>query len=95
MLLSLVLAVVASVLAVFFANYNQAMVVVSVFGTPVKAPLGIVIVVAAGVGALLGVLLMLPSVLSRSWTVIRYKRQLQDLRDSMQPPAGKGPQSHA
>jgi uncharacterized integral membrane protein len=89
MLLSLVLAVVASVLAVFFANYNQTIVVVNLLGAPVKGSLGVIIVVAVGVGALLGALIMLPSVIGRSWAAIRYKRQLQDLKDGLLPPAGK------
>jgi uncharacterized integral membrane protein len=90
MLLSLVLAVVASVLAVFFANYNPSIVVVNVFGTAIKGTLGIIIVVAAGVGALVGVALMVPSLVSRSWAVIRYRRQLQDLKDTMLSTSGKG-----
>lgn len=89
MLLSLVLAVIATVVAVFFANYNVGVVVVNLFGTPVKGSLGVIIVVAAGVGALLGAVIMLPTVVARSWAVIRYKRQLQDLKDSLLPPAGK------
>jgi len=60
MLLSLVLAVAFSILAVFFANYNQTVVQVSIFGYQAKGSLGVVIVVAVGVGALLGVLVMLP-----------------------------------
>jgi len=84
MLVSLVLAVAFSVLAVFFANYNQTVVQVSVFGYPAKGSLGVVIVVAVGLGVLLGVLVMLPSIVSRSWALIRHKRKIEDLQSALQ-----------
>jgi uncharacterized integral membrane protein len=88
MLLSLVLAVAFSILAVFFANYNQSMVQVSIFGYETKGSLGVIIVVAVGVGVLLGVLVMLPSIVSRSWELLRHKRKIEDLQSVMRP----GPQ---
>ncbi len=84
MLLSLVLAVVFSILAVFFANYNQTVVQVSLFGYPAKGSLGLIIVIAVGVGVLLGVLVLLPSIISRSWALIRHKRKIEDLQNAMQ-----------
>jgi putative membrane protein len=84
MLLSLVLAVAFSILAVFFANYNQTVVQVSLFGYVAKGSLGVIIVVAVGVGVLLGVLVMLPSIVSRSWALIRHKRKIEDLQSAMQ-----------
>ncbi len=89
MLLSLVLAVVFSILAVFFANYNQTVVQVSLFGYPAKGSLGLVIVISVGVGVLLGVLVMLPSMISRSWALIRHKRKIEDLQNALQPPPQK------
>jgi putative membrane protein len=84
MLLSVVLAVAFSILAVFFANYNQTVVQVSIFGYQAKGSLGVVIVVAVGVGVLLGVLVMLPSIVSRSWELIRHKRKIEDLQSAVQ-----------
>ncbi len=89
MLLSLVLAVVFSILAVFFANYNQTIVQVSLFGYPAKGSLGLVIVISVGVGVLLGVLVMLPSMISRSWALIRHKRKIEDLQNALQQPPQK------
>ena len=89
MLLSLVLAVVFSILAVFFANYNQTVVQVSLFGYPVRGSLGLVIVISVGVGVLLGVLVMLPSMISRSWALIRHKRRIEDLQNTLQQPPQK------
>ncbi len=84
MLLSLVLAVAFSILAVYFANYNQTVVEVSIFGHPAKGSLGLIIVIAVGVGVLLGVLVMLPSLISRSWALIRHKRKIEDLQNAVQ-----------
>ncbi len=89
MLLSLVLAVVFSILAVFFANYNQTVVQVSLFGYPAKGSLGLVIVISVGVGVLLGVLVMLPSIISRSWALVRHKRKIEDLQTALQQPPQK------
>ncbi len=88
MLLSLVLAVVFAVLAVYFANFNQTVVQINLFGYPVKGTLGLIIVVAVGIGVLLGVVVMLPSIISRSWALIRHRRKIEDLQNAMQ----QGPQ---
>ena len=82
MLISLILAVAVTILAVFFASYNQTMVTVNFFGNPVQGTVGLLMVVALGVGVLLGVLFMLPSVISRSWALMRYKRKLQELQNA-------------
>jgi hypothetical protein len=84
MLLSLVLAVVFSVLAVYFASYNPQVIVVNVFGHPEKGGLGVIIVVAVGLGVLLGILVMLPSLLGKSWALIRHRRKIEDLQNAVQ-----------
>ena len=82
MLISLVLAVAVTILAVFFASYNQSVIAVNLFGYPVQGTVGLLMVVALGVGVLIGVLLMLPSVISRSWALMRHKRKLQELENA-------------
>ena len=82
MLISLVIAVTVTILAVFFASYNQTMVTVNFFGYPVQGTVGLLMVVALGVGVLLGVVFMLPSVISRSWALMRHKRKLQELQNA-------------
>ncbi len=89
MLLSLVLAVVFAILAVYFANFNQGIVQVNLFGYPLKASLGLIIVGAVGLGVLLGVLVLLPSIVSRSWALIRHKRKIEDLQNALQQPPQK------
>ena len=82
MLLSMVIAVVASILAVFFANHNQVLIEVNIFGFVVKGSLGVIIVVATGMGVLLGILTMLPALLEQSWKLIRSRRELEESRST-------------
>ena len=81
MLISLIIAVIFIIVAVFFASYNQTMVAVNFFGYQVQGTVGLLMVVALGLGVLLGVLLMLPSVISRSWALMRHKRKLRELQN--------------
>jgi putative membrane protein len=82
MLISLIVAVAVTILAVFFASYNPTMVSVNFFGYPVQGTVGLLMVVALGIGVIVGVLLMLPSVISRSWALMRHKRKLQELQNA-------------
>jgi putative membrane protein len=82
MLISLIVAVAVTILAVFFASYNQTVASVNLFGYTVQGTIGLLMVVALGIGVLLGVLLMLPSVISRSWALMRHKRKLQELQNA-------------
>jgi uncharacterized membrane protein YciS (DUF1049 family) len=82
MLISLIVAVAVTILAVFFASYNQTVVAVNFFGYQVQGTVGLLMVVALGIGVLVGVFLMLPSVISRSWALMRHKRKLQELQNA-------------
>ncbi len=84
MLISLIVAVVITVFAAYFATNNLTVMSISLLGYPVKGTTGIMMVAAFGSGVLIGVLLMLPALISRSWAVIRHRRKIQDLEDSMQ-----------
>jgi putative membrane protein len=84
MLISLILAVAVTILAVFFASYNQSVITVNLFGYQVQGTVGLLMVVALGIGVLVGVLLMLPSIISRSWALMRHKRKLQELQNAAQ-----------
>jgi len=84
MLISLILAVAVTILAVFFASYNQSVITVNLIGYQVQGTVGLLMVVALGIGVLVGVLLMLPTVISRSWALARHKRKLQDLQNASQ-----------
>jgi hypothetical protein len=44
--------------------------------------MGLFLVIALGIGVLVGVLMLLPSVISRSWTLMRHRRKLEELEDT-------------
>ncbi len=81
MLISMIVFVVLAILAAYVASNNLAPVNMNLLGYGLRAPSGVLFVSALGVGFLLGVLLMLPAVISRSWALIRHRRKLQDLQD--------------
>ena len=80
MIISLILAVAITILAVFFASYNPSVIIVNLFGYRVQGTIGVMMVLALGIGVLVGMLLMLPSIISRSWALMRHKRKLQELQ---------------
>ncbi len=83
MFISLVIVVVIAVLAVFFASYNQVIIQVNLFGYLVQGPTGLFLVITLGIGLLLGVLLMLPSIIGRSWMIMKHKRRVRELEDAI------------
>src|SRR5512143_2449401 len=90
MLISMIMFVVLAILAAYVASNNLTPMNISLLGYPLRAPSGLLLVTALGVGFLLGVLLMLPAVISKSWAVIRHRRKIQDLQD-MQARMKKAP----
>ena len=86
MILSLLFAFAVAIAAAFFAVANPTMVEISLFGYPVRGPVGLIVLLGVGLGVLVGVVVMLPTVISRSWTVTRQRRKLSQLE---QKPAKK------
>jgi uncharacterized integral membrane protein len=86
MLLSLVLAVIFGVLAVFFANDNQAATQIALFGLPLQGKLGTILVLSFGIGALSGIVVMLPAYLAKTWALLRSRRKIEDLERSALAP---------
>ncbi len=82
MLIALVIAVIVTILAVFFANYNPTLVVINLFGFALKGPIGLFLVIALGLGVLVGVLMLLPSVIGSRWTLMRNRRKMEELQDT-------------
>lgn len=79
MVISLILVVIVAIAAVLFSSYNQTMVEVLVFGYPIQGTIGLMMVVALGVGVVVGVLIMLPGLLSRNWALFRHRQKLAEL----------------
>lgn len=80
MLISLVLAVVITILAAYVASNNLTPIAINLLGYPLRGTTGMLIVSAFGGGVLLGILLMLPAFISRSWALLRHRRKLEDLQ---------------
>ncbi len=81
MLISMIVFVILAVLAAYVASNNLTPVDMNLLGYALHAPSGVLFVSALGTGFLLGVLLMLPVVVTRSWALIRSRRKLQDIQD--------------
>lgn len=86
MLFSLILIIAVAIAAVLFASYNPTMVQVSLFGYMASGPLGIFLIIALGIGVLVGVILMAPSVLKHQWRASQRQRQINKME---QKPAAK------
>ena len=80
MIVPLILIVVLSILAIFFTNENQKIVEVIVFGYSVKNTIGFVVVGTLGIGIILGILSMLPSVWKRSFDLLRKGEELAQMK---------------
>ncbi len=79
MIFSLIFAVVVAIVAVFFSQENTQMVRIFFFGYPVDGPVGLLLIIAVGIGALVGVILMIPTLIKHSWSSSRQRRQIQEL----------------
>ncbi len=80
MIAPLILVVVLSILAIFFTNSNQTIVQVIVFGHTIKSTIGLLIAGTLGIGIVLGVLSMLPSVWKRSFDLIKRREELAQIK---------------
>lgn len=94
MIFTMIVVVIAAVLAVFFASYNQSMIEVVFFGFPVQGTVGLFLVLALALGVVLGILIMLPGLIGRSWTLSKHRKRLAELegqtyQEPMIPPPGK------
>jgi len=80
MIIPLILIVAVSVFSVFFTNNNQTMVEVIAFGSTIKSTIGLLIVGALGMGILLGMLSMMPSVWRRSFALLKQGEELAQMK---------------
>jgi uncharacterized integral membrane protein len=81
MIVSVILLLAAVILAVIVALENTAMVTVSFFGYAVQGAVGLFMLIALGAGVVLGILLMIPALIGRSWTVMQNKRKIAQLEN--------------
>ncbi len=83
MLISLVLAVAVTIFAAYFASNNLTAIQINLLGYPIRQTSGIMLVAAFGIGVLLGILFMLPALISSNWSLIRHRRKMQDWQDAV------------
>jgi len=86
MFFSLIITIMVAIGAVLFASYNHTMTHVDLFGYDVDGQVGLFIIISIGIGILIGVMIMLPSMWKRNWTLTRQKRMISELE---QKPARK------
>lgn len=96
MIFTMIVVVIVAVLSVFFASYNQSMIEVFFFGFPVEGTIGLFLVLALALGVVLGILIMLPGLIGRTWTLSKHKKRLAQLENQQYaepeyaaPPPGK------
>lgn len=79
MVISLIIALVIAIAAVFFALENPTVVTVSFFGYAVDGSLALFILLSVGVGVLIGVLLMVPGRIKTSLSNARNRKKIGTL----------------
>jgi uncharacterized integral membrane protein len=79
MLLSLILLIVITVVGVILALENAQAVSLTFFGYAMDGPVGLFLLIALGVGIILGILLMIPSLLGKSWSAFRQQQKIAEL----------------
>jgi uncharacterized membrane protein YciS (DUF1049 family) len=83
MVFSLILALAIAILAVFFALENTMVVTVSFFGYAVDGSLALFILIAVGIGVLLGVLIMTPGRIKSGLSNARNRKKISSLEASL------------
>ena len=83
MIFALILALAIAIVAVFFALENTMIVTVSFFGYAVDGSLALFILVAVGVGLLLGVLVMTPGRIKSGLSNARSRKKIGSLEASL------------
>ena len=89
MILSILLMFIVAIVAVIFSSQNLEVVTVNFFGSSIDGSVGLFLLIALGLGILLGILLMLPSLISRSFMAARHRRRVAELELMSKEPAAK------
>ena len=84
MVFALILALVITIIAVLFALENTMMVTVSFFGYAVNGSLALFILIAVGIGVLIGVLMMTPGRVKSSLSNARNRKKIGSLEASLE-----------
>jgi uncharacterized integral membrane protein len=84
MVFALILALVIAIVMVFFALENPMMVTVSFFGYTVEGSLALIILVAMGIGVLIGLLVVIPGRIKSGLSNARNRKKIGLLEASLE-----------
>lgn len=84
MVFALILALVMAIIMVFFALENPVMVTVSFFGYALQGSLALIIMVAMGIGVLIGLLVMIPGRIKSGLSNARNRKKIGTLETSLE-----------
>jgi uncharacterized integral membrane protein len=84
MVFALILALVIAIVMVFFALENPMMVTVSFFGYAVQGSLALFIMIAMGIGVLIGLLVMIPGRIKSGLSNTRNRKKIGTLEASLE-----------
>lgn len=84
MVFALVLALLMAIVMVFFALENPTMVTVSFFGYAAQGSLALIIMVAMGIGVLIGLLVMIPGRIKSGLSNARNRKEIGSLEASLE-----------
>ena len=79
MIVTVILILIVTIIAVMFALANTEMVHIVFYGYAVDGQVGLFMLISLGIGIVLGILLMLPSLIGRSLAVARHRRKIYEL----------------
>lgn len=79
MIVTVILTLALTIVAVMFALENNEMVRVVFYGYAVDGAVGLFVLIAFAVGIVMGILLMLPTVIGRSLANARNRRRIAEL----------------
>lgn len=85
MIFTVIVTIAITIAAVMISLQNPTIVRLSLFSYLVEGPVGLLLLIALGGGVLLGILLMLPALISRSWALIRQRKQMENLLNPKKP----------
>jgi putative membrane protein len=83
-LVTLILALIFAILAVIFATQNPDVVTLSFYGISVEGTLAVVILIALGIGVLIGALILMPGVIKRDIELRSHRKKLGGLEKSLE-----------
>jgi len=89
MFFSLLVIVAVAILAVMFASYNTTLITIDLFGYSIQGTSGLLLVIALGLGVLLGVIVTLPSIWKRSFAILRQRKQMEEMSQKPKKPTPK------